>query len=96
MKIGESIRTIRKSIAMSQVELCNKTGISQTYLSLIERDKRKPSTEVLETISKAFDIPLPILFWFSLERNDISEHKREHYDFLKPSIDQLINSIFVQ
>jgi len=38
--------------------------------------------------------PLPVLFWFGIEKEDVSEEKQYIYDTLKPSIDNLINEVF--
>ena len=40
IKFGEYIKTARGRINMSQLELANKTGISQSYLSYLESGDR--------------------------------------------------------
>ncbi|GAI70514.1 unnamed protein product, partial [marine sediment metagenome] len=47
MKIGLYLRELRlkNNLTTKQVEV--KTGISNSYISLIERNKRKPSAEIL-------------------------------------------------
>ena len=67
-------------------------GISQTYLSLLEKSKKIPSTQLLEKIGTYVDVPVAILFWFSITENDIKDKKKEYFNSLKPSVDALIES----
>lgn len=92
MNIGISIKKARKEIAkMNQAEFAKSIGITQTYLSQIENGIRTPSVQVLENISSYFKIPLPILFWFSIDIKDIEPRKHKAFKFLKPTIDTMIN-----
>ncbi len=94
MKVGRYIKQYRKRIGMSQGELAQKSGLSQTYLSLIENEKQKPSFSALDEICSCFEIPLPLFMFMSLSEEDIPEGKRESFNLLKPSIDQLVSAIF--
>lgn len=94
MNIGRSIKQLRKERRISQKKFAEETGISNTYLSLVEAGKRDCTIHFLESIAKGLDIPLPVIFWFSIEAKDVPEDKKEHFEFLKPSIDALIKSIF--
>ena len=96
MNIGVSIRSIRKKRLpnLKQVEFARLIGITQTYLSKIETGEKTPTINVLESISKQFEIPLPIIFWMGLEEEDIAESKKEHFRFLKPTVDAMINEFY--
>lgn len=96
MNIGISIRAIRKERVphLNQSEFAKLIGISQTYLSQIESGSKTPSSSVLEEIAKSFEIPLPIIYWFGLQEEDILEHKREYFRFLKPTVDSMINEFY--
>ncbi len=56
MKIGLYLRELRlkNNLTTKQVEV--KTGISNSYISLIERNKRKPSAEILNKLAKAYQV----------------------------------------
>jgi len=56
MKIGFYLKEIRlkNNLTTKQVEV--KTSISNSYISLIERDKRKPSAEILSKLAKAYQV----------------------------------------
>ena len=96
MNIGAAIRKIRKERTpqLKQSEFAKLIGITQTYLSQIETGAKTPNIRVLETISKQFEIHLPIVFWFGISEEDIAEHKREYFRFLKPTVDSMINEFF--
>ena len=79
---------------MNQQEFAASVGITQSYLSLIEKEHKKPSLEVLQQMADILKTPLPVLFWFGIEKEDVSEDKQYIYKTLKPSIDKLINEVF--
>ena len=94
MDVGSAIRRLRKSQKdLNQSEFAKEIGITQTYLSQIESGKKIPSIAILGAIGHHLEIPFPILFWFCLTIDDIQESKKEHFKFLKPSIDAMIDSI---
>ncbi len=94
MNIGQAIKILRLKEGFTQHDFAESIGITQSYLSLIEKAHKKPSLEVLQQIADILNTPLPVLFWFGIEREDVSEEKRYAYDTLKPSIDKLINEVF--
>lgn len=95
MNIGISIRKIRKERTpqLNQAEFAKHIGLTQTYLSQIENGKKTPTIAVLEKIAKSFEIPLPIIFWYGIEISDIHDSKKEYFEFLKPTIDSMIDTV---
>ena len=93
MKIGHAIKKLRKDAVLNQKTYAWRIGITQTYLSLIESGKRTPNMSVIEKISEFHEVPISILFWFSLEESEVSETKKEYYRLIKPTLDRLIESI---
>lgn len=55
-KIQLNIKKYRKQRKMTQDQLSELCGISQDYLSEIERGKKKPSLETLITIAEKLEI----------------------------------------
>ena len=96
MNIGIAIKKLRKECVpkLTQAEYAKRIGITQTYLSQIERGHKKPRIEVIEKIAQEFEIPIPVIFWFSIENSDVNISKLECFKLLKPDVDQIINSIF--
>ncbi|ENU4057525.1 TPA: helix-turn-helix transcriptional regulator [Acinetobacter baumannii] len=63
--IHNALVAIRKYHGISQSDLSIKLGISNSYLSEIEKGKKKPSLDILEKYSEQFDMPLSSLLFFS-------------------------------
>jgi transcriptional regulator with XRE-family HTH domain len=60
--IGGFIRTQRESAQVSVRQLAQRAGVSNPYLSQIERGLRKPSAEVLSQIAKALRLSAEVLY----------------------------------
>ena len=61
-ELGEFIREQRASARLSLRRLSDMAGISNPYLSQIERGLRKPSAEILQQIAKALRISAETLY----------------------------------
>ena len=60
--LGEFIRQQRERTNLSLRRLAEKAGISNPYLSQIERGLKKPSAEILARISRALEISANSLY----------------------------------
>jgi transcriptional regulator with XRE-family HTH domain len=60
--IGEYIRQQRSSAQISLRQLAKQAGVSNPYLSQIERGLRKPSAEILQQIAKGLRISAEALY----------------------------------
>lgn len=60
--LGEFIRDRRGAARLSLRKLSEQAGISNPYLSQIERGLRKPSAEILQSIAKALRISAETLY----------------------------------
>lgn len=60
--LGEYIREQRRSAQYSLRQLADAAGVSNPYLSQIERGLRKPSAEILQQIAKALRISAESLY----------------------------------
>lgn len=60
--IGEYIREQRTAAQVSLRQLAQATGVSNPYLSQIERGLRKPSAEILQQIAKGLRISAETLY----------------------------------
>ncbi|GAA3638381.1 helix-turn-helix protein [Lentzea atacamensis] len=60
--IGEYIREQRNHAKISLRELAKQAGVSNPYLSQIERGLRKPSAEILQQIAKGLRISAEVLY----------------------------------
>ena len=60
--VGEFIRSQRERADLSLRRLADRAGVSNPYLSQIERGLRKPSAEILKRISRALSISAESLY----------------------------------
>lgn len=58
MTVGQWLKEEREKAGLSIRKLADKSGISLSYLSQIERDLKNPSIDVLMQIGKTLDIPM--------------------------------------
>jgi transcriptional regulator with XRE-family HTH domain len=75
-ELGKFIREQRDLSRLSLRRLSDLAGISNPYLSQIERGLRKPSAEILQQIAKALAISAETLY----ERAGLLDPRAEHAD----------------
>ena len=95
MNIGNAIKDLRKQKGLKQIDFADKCGLSQSYLSSIEKGRKEPTLSILKQIANALSIPMPVLVFFSLDQEDIAESKRDAFKMLEPSIKGLITDVFI-
>lgn len=61
-RVGEYIREQRAAAQVSLRQLAKLAGVSNPYLSQVERGLRKPSAEILQQIAKALRISAETLY----------------------------------
>jgi len=94
MDLGTTIRNIRKQRGQTQNEFATSCGITQTYLSQIETNLKEPNLSTLKEISNSLEVPLPILFFLSLNNEDVKPEKRDAFNLINPSVKSLVNEFF--
>ncbi|OBJ53978.1 helix-turn-helix domain-containing protein [Mycobacterium asiaticum] len=60
--IGSFIRAQRETAQVSMRQLAERSGVSNPYLSQVERGLRKPSADVLRQIAKALRVSAEVLY----------------------------------
>jgi transcriptional regulator with XRE-family HTH domain len=60
--IGGFIKDLRSKAGVSLRQLAEQAGVSNPYLSQIERGLRKPSAEVLQQIASALRVSTPMMY----------------------------------
>src|ERR1700757_1331727 len=60
--IGSFIRDLRENAQVSVRQLAERSGVSNPYLSQVERGLRKPSADVLSQIAKALRVSAEVLY----------------------------------
>ncbi len=96
MDIGRSIKEARKKLKMSQENLAKDTGLTQAYISKIERNQGSPGVDVIKNIAESLGMPMAILAWTATDIEDIEDSKKEMFSTLANSIDDLIEMTFFE
>ncbi|GAB4020620.1 helix-turn-helix transcriptional regulator [Spirosoma migulaei] len=93
--IGDAIKRYRTNMGMPQKELAELCGITPTYLSQIEKGKKKPSYSLLEKICKHLKIEqrdlYKDLFIDSILQEDQSDEQREIVTLLRVLLEKMSN-----
>ena len=96
--LGEYLREQRRSAQLSLRQLADAAGVSNPYLSQIERGLRKPSAEVLQQVAKALRISAETLY---VRAGILDEREREELEtraviLADPSINERQKSVLLQ
>ena len=94
MNLGKKIKEIRKKKNLTQQELADLSGISQTYLCQIENGDRTPNLEIFENISNALGFPFPVLSFLTLDYSTIPENKLAELKSIESAVNDLIKNKF--
>jgi len=63
--VGRNIKKIRLSLNLNTDDIAKKLGISRSYLTLIENEKRNFPKKLVKKLSNTLKIPLKQLYpWF--------------------------------
>jgi transcriptional regulator with XRE-family HTH domain len=71
MDYGKALRIGRAIAGLQQKELAELAGVDPSHISLIEIGKRKPSLDAVSKLSKALQIPEPLLTLLAAEPEDL-------------------------
>ncbi|MCB0556900.1 MAG: helix-turn-helix transcriptional regulator [Phaeodactylibacter sp.] len=90
MNLGNTLKSLRKEKGFKQAELAKLSGISQSYLSEIENNKKLPDIEMLETIGNTLGLPVVAIFLRAFNKEDMPSEGKEHIiNNIKQSIERL-------
>ncbi|MFZ7120701.1 MAG: helix-turn-helix domain-containing protein [Eubacteriaceae bacterium] len=95
-RIGIMLKKIRKSRSLTLKMLAEKSGLSISYISDIERNRANPSLERLNDLSQALDIPISVLLGENLDYQTSQKSltiKDEGYDQYNNRLEKVISSL---
>ena len=69
MSIGKAIKKLREKHGFSQQSLAESIGISQGYLSLVEKDLREPGFDLIKKISDVLKVPQQLILLLACDKN---------------------------
>ena len=97
IKIGEILKKLRKGNGYTQEKMAEEIGVSTRYISEIEKDRSKPTYEILIKICNLYNVTLDQIFskQLKVKENKTLEYGLAGYERLKENdkmtIEYLIN-----
>lgn len=86
MEIGATIRAIRKKRGITIGQLCEATGLSQGFMSLVENNKTSPSLATLDSIANVLQVPLAFLLLKQEERMKVVRKEERSFSMYKDQL----------
>jgi transcriptional regulator with XRE-family HTH domain len=97
--LGEKIREVRQKAKLTLNDLANKTGLTASYISQVERGLIDPSISSLRRISAALDVPLYVFLTEETEQQHVLIRANERiklnlphsniiYEFITPKVSE--------
>ncbi|KAK1180986.1 helix-turn-helix domain-containing protein [Streptomyces sp. NBS 14/10] len=96
--LGEFLREQRRGARLSLRQLADAAGVSNPYLSQIERGLRKPSAEILQQLAKALRISAETLYVQAgiLDERERDETETRSVILADPSINERQKQVLLQ
>jgi transcriptional regulator with XRE-family HTH domain len=96
--LGDFLREQRRSAQLSLRQLADAAGVSNPYLSQIERGLRKPSAEILQQLAKALRISAETLYVQAgiLDERDREETEVRSVILADPTINERQKQVLLQ
>lgn len=63
--LGACIRKRRRDLELTQAQLASKTGVSQNYITYLEKNERTPSNDIIKKLSHNLNLPLDHLYFLT-------------------------------
>jgi transcriptional regulator with XRE-family HTH domain len=82
MNYGKALRISRAIAGVKQSELARKAKVSHSYISLIEKGARRPSTKTIAKVCRGLHIPEPLFAILAAEKADIRDIGDEEFETL--------------
>lgn len=82
MNYGRAIKAIRAAKSLEQRDLAARAKLDPSYISLIESNRRVPSSGALEAIALALQTPLYLLMLLASDESDLHGVSKEDAQLL--------------
>lgn len=77
MNLGSAIKFCRNQKKLTQAQLAERTGLSVSYVSLLEQNKRDPAFSTVQRIAQELGVPTSILLFLASDHRELSPVDRE-------------------
>src|SRR5437667_5351378 len=84
--LGRFVRKLREQGSLTQEQLARKTGITYQYLSGLENGRENFSIEILESLGKALDCPVPELVSGAFAEQTTDPIPAVNKDYFRPQV----------
>jgi len=92
MDIGQAIKTLRTKRRVTQKDLAERSGVSQGFLSLIEKGEREPDFELIEKIAGALKIPPQLVLLLACGRHSRGRRYARPLKRIASALDELLRT----
>jgi len=92
MNIGQAIKTLRTRRRVTQHELAAGAGVSQGFLSLVEKGKREPGFEFIEKIARKLQIPPHLVLLLACETYPKGRRYSRPLQTIARALDELLRA----
>lgn len=89
MNLGIAIKSVRRQVGITQYELAERCEISQTSLSQIENQIKRPSNRTIKKVCEVLEVPEAVVYILAMQDTDVPVSKKNVYEMLFPSIKNL-------
>ena len=89
MDIGKTIRLLRNERGLNQKVFAYKLGITPTYLSLLETNKKNASPSLIKLICKKLRISTGGFCILSLTVDDVPKNTRGIFECFQPTLNRI-------
>ena len=90
MNYSKAVRMARSIANISQQELAKRASLNRSYISLIESGDRNATTDTLEKIASAMEIPIHLFTLLAVEETDKAAIGKEQIHSLGVALAELL------
>ena len=88
MKIGKALKLCRSARDLSLEIVAERAGISTSYLSRLENDKREPTLAMIGKVADALAVPVPVVVFLAAEPGELKGmNKKTEQRFAELALD---------
>lgn len=89
MNIGQAIRQLRTTRGVTQQGLAVSTGVTQGFLSLVEKGKREPGFGFVERVAKTLRVPPKFVLLLACEGHPRAKRYSKQLQQINETLDDL-------
>ena len=80
MNYGKALRIARAIAGVNQKELARRARVSHSYISLIEKGARRPSTRAIAKMCRELHIPEPLFAMLAADKADLKDMSDNEFE----------------